>query len=392
MRHLILLAMRVKKKSIENLIDAEAAVKAVGVYNDVRRDMAEKTVFHVLEIEDVSSPAANIIKQVAISRGSDAVVHQDVVVSNIEKSTLLLPGTVRELKLISEELKKQSFGLPEVGDKILRILNFEKASHVFSIMGVLNVTPDSFSDGGDYFKDNDAKKKFEEMISEGADIIDVGAESSRPGSKSITIEEELNRLEKVFPLFEKSSVPVSIDTYKSKVAEIALSKGAKIVNDISALRMDDKMIEVVRNYDSKIILMHMKGTPENMQEKPYYNDVMNEIGEFFEERVDFCLSNGISEDKIILDPGIGFGKRQIDNLTILSNLQEFTSYGFPILIGASRKSFIGRITKGDAKERLDGSIATAVYSYLKGASIFRVHDVKQTKNAFSVISAILEGR
>lgn len=386
------MAMRVKKKSIENLIEAETAVEKVGVYNGVRKDMAEKTIFHVLGIEDVSSPAANIIKQVAISRGSDAVVHQDVVSNNVEKTTVLLPGTVRELKLISEELKKQPFGLPEIGDRILQVLSFEKASHEFSIMGVLNVTPDSFSDGGDYLKESDARKRFEEIIGEGADIIDVGAESSRPGSKRLLVEEELNRLEKVLPLFEKCSVPVSIDTYKPEVAEIALSRGAKIVNDISALRMDNKMVEVVRNYDSKIILMHMKGTPENMQEKPYYDDVIKEIGEFFEERVEFCLSNGISEDKIILDPGIGFGKRQIDNLTILSNLQEFTSYGFPVLIGTSRKSFIGRITGEEAKERLDGSIATAVYSYLKGASIFRVHDIRQTKNAFSVISAILEGK
>jgi dihydropteroate synthase len=384
--------MRIKKKSVENLIDAEAAVQAVGVYDDVRKNMAEKTIFHVLEIEGISSPAANIVKQVAISRGSDAVVHKDVIVNKVEKSTVILPGTVRELKLISEELKKQPFGLPEVGDGILKVLNSEKTSHDFSIMGVLNVTPDSFSDGGDYFEENNASMRFKEMISEGADIIDVGAESSRPGSVAITVEEELKRLENIFPLFEKSSTPVSIDTYKSKVAEMALSKGAEIVNDISALRMDNKMVDVVRSFDAKVVLMHMKGTPENMQEEPYYDNVMKEIEEFFEERVEFCLSNGIGEDRIILDPGIGFGKRQIDNLTILSKLQEFTSYGFPILIGASRKSFIGRITKRDAKERLDGSIAAAVYSYLKGASIFRVHDVRQTKNAFSVIAAILEDR
>jgi len=136
--------------------------------------------------------------------------------------------------------------------------------------------------------------------------------------------------------------------------------------------------------------MHMKGSPETMQEEPYYNNVMKEIGEFFEERIDFCLSNGIGEDKIILDPGIGFGKRQTDNLTILSKLEEFTSYGFPILIGTSRKSFIGRITGDEATERLNGSLASAIYSYLKGASIFRVHDIRQTINALSVISAILE--
>lgn len=382
--------MRVKKKSIKTLSDAEKAMKTVGVYNDVQEVMAEKTLFQVLEIDDVSSAAANIIKQVAISRGSDAVVNQNVIVNNVEKSTVLLPGTVRELKLISEELKKQPFGLPEVGDKIFQILRADKPLGEFSIMGVLNVTPDSFSDGGDYFSEKDASQRFEEIKKEGADVIDVGAESSRPGSARLDVQEELNRLERVFPLFKKTSIAISIDTYKSKVAEVALSKGATIVNDISALRMDKEMIDVVRNYDSKVVLMHMKGLPQTMQQEPYYDDVMIEIGEFFEERIEFCLSNGIGEDKIILDPGIGFGKRQVDNLIILSKLEEFTLYGFPILIGTSRKSFIGRITGDEATERLDGSLASAIYSYLKGASIFRVHDVRQTRNALSVISTILE--
>ncbi len=382
--------MKVRKKLIENLSDAKAAVETVGVSNDVKETMAEKTIFRVLEIEEVSSPAANVIKQVAISRGSDAVVHRKVIKNDVEKSTVLLPGTIRELKLISEELKKQPFGLSEIGDEILLILESEGAPEAFSIMGVLNVTPDSFSDGGDYFDEKDAQMRFEGIKKEGADIIDVGAESSRPGSTRLGIQEELNRLKSVFPLFEKSSIPVSIDTYKSEVAEAALSSGAKIVNDISALRMDRRMAEVVRDYGSRVVLMHMKGTPETMQDEPYYDDVMKEIGEFFEERIEFCLSSGVDEDKIILDPGIGFGKRQEDNLKILSNIEEITSYGFPILIGTSRKSFIGRITGTDAKNRLDASIATAVYSYLKGVSIFRVHDVRQTRNALSVISAIGE--
>jgi dihydropteroate synthase len=380
--------MRVKKKSIQNLKEAEAALKIVDVYNNVKTTMVEKTLFQVLEIEEVSFPAANIIKQIAISRGSDAVVHRDVITGNVKKSTVLLPGTIRELKLIADELKKQAFGLPELGEKILQILKSDNVLASFSVMGVLNVTPDSFSDGGDYFKKLDARKRFAEIEKEGADIIDVGAESSRPGSKRLEIEEELNRLEEIFPLFERSSIPVSIDTYKAEVAETALSRGARIVNDISALRMDKKMVEVIRDYKAKIILMHMKGTPETMQKKPYYEDVIKEIGKFFEERIEFCISKGINEDKIILDPGIGFGKRQEDNLTILSKLEELVSFGFPILIGTSRKSFIGRVTGEEPKNRLDASIATAVYSYLKGVSIFRVHDVKQTKNALSVICAI----
>ncbi|MEO0293806.1 MAG: dihydropteroate synthase [candidate division WOR-3 bacterium] len=386
--------MKVRKRLISNLKEAKKAVELVGTSKEVQDSMAEKTIFCVLEIEKIPSPAANIIKQIAISRGTDAIVHKDVVSNKIENSTVLLPGTIRELKLISEELKKQPFGLKILSEEISKVLSeFEISKSDFLIMGVLNVTPDSFSDGGDYFGEVEARERFYEMIKEGADIIDIGAESSRPGSKRITVEEELNRLYKLFPLIEESPVPISIDTYKGEVAEAALSKGASIVNDISALRMDKKMVDVVRSYDSKVVLMHMKGTPETMQVDPYYEDVIEEIKEFFKERIDFCLSHGIKEDKIILDPGIGFGKRLIDNLMILSHLEEFTSYGFPLLVGASRKSFIGKITGEDfPKNRLDGSIATAVYSYLKGVSILRVHDVKETKNALSVIKAIKENR
>ena len=367
-------------------------MESLNVHNKVREMMAEKSLFHVLEIDDVSCPAANIMKQIAISRGSDAVVNQKVVLNDIEKSIVLLPGTVRELKLISEELKKQDFGLPGVGEQILSILKKDKPTAEFSIMGVLNITPDSFSDGGDYFNEKNASRRFEQIEKEGADIIDVGAESSRPGSARLDIEEELKRLEKVFPLFEKASVPVSIDTYKAEVAEVALSKGATIVNDISALRMDKRMVDVIRHHNCKVVLMHMSGTPETMQKDPYYDNVIREIGDFFEERINFCLSKDISEDKIILDPGIGFGKRQEDNLKILSRLEEFTAYDFPVLVGASRKSFIGKITGEKETDRLDGSIASAIYSYLKGASILRVHDVKQTINALYVISAILEAK
>jgi dihydropteroate synthase len=384
--------MKVRKRLINDFNDAEKAVKSVGVHDSVWNVMAEKTLFQVFEIDDVSVPAANIMKQIAISRGSDAIVNKKVVVNDVEKSTVLIPGTVRELKLISEEFKKQDFGLAEVGDEILSLLKKDTFPRKSSIMGILNITPDSFSDGGNYFSEEEARNRFEQIQKEGADIIDVGAESSRPGSARLDSKEELERLEKVFPLFETASIPVSIDTYKSEIAEVALSKGAVIVNDISALRMDDRMVDVISDYNCKVVLMHMKGTPETMQKNPYYEDVIREIGDFFEERISFCLSKGIKEDQIMLDPGIGFGKRQEDNLNILSKLDELTSYGFPILIGTSRKSFIGRITGEKEDSRLDGSIISAVYAYLKGASILRVHDVKPTINAVSVISAILEAK
>jgi dihydropteroate synthase len=380
--------MKVYLKDLKSKKEALKVVKDIGVDKTVLSLLAEKSRFRVFKIVGISSPAATIIKQIAISRGTDAAVHRKVIVNGVTQSDVLLPGSVRELKLIARELKKQSFGLPEVGLEIIRLLREKDKKRNFKIMGVLNITPDSFSDGGEYFSANDARERFDEIIEDGADIIDVGAESSRPNAEPIDKDEELRRLNYVLPLFKNCSIPVSIDTCKSEVAKKALSSGARILNDISALRMDTKMVNVAKDYNSFVILMHMKGTPKTMQDNPYYGNVIKEIFDFFDERIEFCLSNNISEDKIILDPGIGFGKRQIDNLTILNNLEELNSLGFPVLIGASRKSFIGNITGKPPKERLSGSIAALIYSYLHGVSMFRVHDVRETKDALDVIYSL----
>jgi dihydropteroate synthase len=380
--------MKVYLKDIKSKKEAIKVVKDIGVDKVVLSSLAEKSRFRVFKIVDVPSPAATIIKQIAISRGTDAAVHRKVIVNGVNRSIVILPGSIRELKLIARELKKQPFGLPDVGSEIIRLLKERDKKRNFKIMGVLNITPDSFSDGGEYFNANDARERFDKIIKEGADIIDVGAESSRPNAEPIKEDEELRRLNPVLPLFKDCPITVSIDTCKSNVAKEALSSGAEILNDISALRMDTKMVNIARDYNSFVILMHMKGTPKTMQENPYYDDVVKEIFDFFDERIEFCLSNNISEDKIILDPGIGFGKRQIDNLTILNNLEEFTSLGFPVLIGVSRKSFIGNIIGKPPKKRLSGSIAALIYSYLRGVSIFRVHDVSETKDALNVMHSL----
>ncbi len=378
--------MKVSLKDVRSKKRALRIVKGIGVDSSIESELADKSYFCVIEIENVSPPAANIIKQIAISRGTDAAINRKVIVNDIDESNVLLPGSVRELKLIAKEMEKQPFGLPSVGKEILRILKEKDKERNFKIMGVLNVTPDSFSDGGDYFGGENARKRFGKIVREGADIIDVGAESSRPKAEPVDKKEELRRLEPVLHLFSDSSIPVSIDTYKSTVAREAFSAGAKILNDISALRMDPAMVDVVKDFNATVVLMHMKGIPKTMQKNPYYEDVMVEIKDFFLERIEFCLSHQISSDRIILDPGIGFGKRQIDNLTILNRLEEFTSLGFPILIGSSRKSFIGNITGKPPNDRLSGSLAALVYSYLHGASIFRVHDVQEAKDAFAVVS------
>ena len=257
------------------------------------------------------------------------------------------------------------------------------------IMGILNVTPDSFYDGGRYFEIEKAIERGKEMERYGADIIDVGGESSRPGSQPVSEKEEIERVLPVIKgLLNEVKIPISIDTYKSKVAEKALEEGASIVNDISALRFDERMVDVVREYKAGVVLMHMKGKPSDMQKNPYYEDTVGEIYDFLKRRIEFCEENGIERQQIVIDPGIGFGKRLIDNLLILKNLSQFLSLGRPILIGTSRKSFIGFLLNLPAEERLEGTIASVIISYLKGVSIFRVHDVKEIKRALEVAFAV----
>jgi dihydropteroate synthase len=264
-----------------------------------------------------------------------------------------------------------------------------EASHPV-VMGILNVTPDSFSDGGSFTSVDQAVKRAIEIIDEGASIIDIGGESSRPGAEPVSVDEEIRR---IAPVIERvrmqSQVPISIDTCKAQVARAALDAGADIINDISALRFDSEMAALAASTKAPVILMHMLGTPRTMQENPTYVDVVREINEFFVERVAFAVSQGVARDKLILDPGIGFGKRPIDNVTILSRLKEFHRHNLPLLVGASRKSFIGVLDSGaPVDDRLGGSIAAAVWAAINGARIIRVHDVRETVQALKVLKAV----
>lgn len=365
-------------------------VKKMGVDDVVENHLAEKLVFYVFQIDNLSSAAANILKQTALSRGTDAVIHRDVITGKIQNSSVVISGTKKEFKYISDSLKNQPFQLGDISNKILELVSFlDKRNHT-KIIGVLNITPDSFSDGGLYLRPEDAIKRIEEMIGEGAEIIDIGGESSRPGAEPIGEEEELKRVIPVIDAIKKKKVRFSIDTYRSKVAQEALKRGAEFVNDISGMRFDKNMVKVVSDYNARVIIMHMKGTPKNMQRNPGYEDVIDEIMNFFAERIVFCEKNGLKRENIILDPGIGFGKRLEDNLKILKNLIEFRSFGTPVMIGASRKSFIKGITGAPVDERLAGSLAAVSEAFLQGIDYVRVHDVKETKQYLDVISAIEE--
>ncbi len=256
-------------------------------------------------------------------------------------------------------------------------------------MGVVNVTPDSFSDPGLYFDKDRAVKKGLELEKQGADILDIGGESSRPGSDPISEQEELKRIIPVIAeLRKRTKVLISVDTTKAKVAEEALAAGADIINDISAFRFDDRMPLLISDSGAPIILMHMKGVPKTMQSNPFYEDLYQEIQCFLEERIATAKAYGIKREKIIIDPGIGFGKSMRHNLAIINNLHFLENLDRPILLGISRKSFIGKILNLPPQERSEGTIASAVISVLKGAHILRVHDVERVKRAITVAEAI----
>ena len=266
------------------------------------------------------------------------------------------------------------------------LLSKEKQS---LIMGILNVTPDSFSDGGKYFEKNSAINYALEMIDNGADIIDIGGESTRPFSDPVSLEEEISR---VIPVIEgirkESDICISIDTTKSQVATAALNSGACIINDVSAMEVDPLMIGVAIEFDCPLIIMHMKGTPKNMQDNPQYESLISDIKQYLLDRAEFIISKGINPKKIVIDPGIGFGKTVENNFEIINNLNHFTTMDFPVMLGASRKSFIGISLNLPEEDRLEGSLAANVIGLQNGAKIFRVHDVAETNKALLIANKI----
>lgn len=267
-----------------------------------------------------------------------------------------------------------------------RILPLHDRVH---IMGVLNVTPDSFSDGGRYLNPAAAVARAIELVEQGADLLDIGAESSRPGSEPVDEQEELRRLMPVLEeVCKQVTVPISVDTTKATVAQRALDAGATMINDISALRFDPRMGEVVARAGAGLVLMHMQGTPKDMQQAPHYSDVVEDIRVFLKDRMQIAQQSGIKLARILLDPGIGFGKNLHHNLTLLARLDVLTTLGRPLLVGVSRKAFIGRILERPVDERLMGTAAAVAAAVLKGARVVRVHDVQQMRDVVRIAEAI----
>ena len=259
------------------------------------------------------------------------------------------------------------------------------------LVGILNVTPDSFSDGGEFLDPEPAANHAAALLDEGAGIIDIGGESTRPGSDPVAQEEEIRR---VIPVIERllavrPEAVISIDTYRAETAAAALGAGARVVNDVTALRGDSRMASFVADAGCPVVLMHMKGEPKTMQEEPFYEDVVREVRDFLAQRAEYAVAAGVRPENVIVDPGIGFGKSLEHNLALLRDLDAIVDLGFPVLVGASRKRFIGTLTGVEvARERVFGTVATTVLAYEKGARYFRVHDVRANRDALAVAEAV----
>ncbi len=357
--------------------------------------MAPKAEHYLVYADGLDSRAANILKQEFLSSDGEAAVSWGTLDTSTEESEVLMMGTLAQFKRVKKKLEDQPFDLPRLGEEMNEAIESyrETASLPWGgepcqVMGILNVTPDSFHDGGRYSSEENAVERALEMEENGADIIDIGGESTRPGSERISVEEELERVIPVIrELVPKINVPISIDTYKPEVAEEAVKAGADIVNDVFGLRKES-MAEKVAELDVPVIIMHMQGKPKDMQENPEYDDVVNDISSFFHERIEVAKEAGIKEENIIIDPGIGFGKELEHNLEILDRLDEFDSLGYPVLLGASRKSFLGEILGKKSEERLSGSLAVAALAVEKNVSVLRVHDVSETTDVVMTVSSI----
>lgn len=388
---------------IASIESCRAEMEKIGVDPSGVRIMAPKQLHYNLKLEGLKPVQANILKQDMLSIGGEAAVARGAASCSVAFSDALVSGTQRQFDTLIDKLRGQSLGLGEAAQAMRRAIE-NRALSVYElksnrcaltigpatlIMGILNVTPDSFSDGGRFMDPGKALERALEMSSDGADWIDIGGESTRPGAEPVDAAEEMKRVVPVIEALAKRGLIVSIDTTKPSVAEAAIGAGASIVNDVSALSLDPAMAGVVARHGVPLILMHMRGTPKTMQLDTAYGDLMSEVYGYLHSRLEFAAQMGIDPESIIVDPGLGFGKSVEGNLELLRRLREFKSLGAPVLAGPSRKSFIGKtLNTAGPDERLAGTIAACVLAVANGAAILRVHDVKEARRAAAIADAV----
>lgn len=372
----------IKKISLTNI---ETELLNIGYDKSYSFKGKEKFEYLNFKIFDVSATQANIIKQLALSVGADCATHKQVITGEIKSSDCILGGNISQLRLIVQKLQLQPFGLKDLGNNLEEKIKNPPNSRT-KIVGILNITPDSFSDGGKYFSINDAIRHIEELINDGADIIDIGAETTKPGSQGVSSEEQLKRIIPVLDYIKKKNiaVSVSIDTRNSEVASVCADYGIAIINDVSGFDYDKNIAKVIAKNNLKVIIQHSLGTPETMQNNPEYKNIIDDIYKSLDNKINYAITQGIKRKNIIIDPGIGFGKTREQNLEIIKRWKEFQSLECPIMIGISRKSFLNM---KDASNEEKDVYTLAINSTLINEKIdyIRVHNVKIHKRLQNIL-------
>lgn len=383
-------------KSQDHLLREFQQVGSTAAGNQI---MAKKARMITIRIDQIGLKAANLLKQEMLAVGGDAAVHRDVAALSIERSSMVLFGTFRQFEIVLSKLKLQPFGLKRLAVELEEVLaaadrdkqrtNLQCGPYQLPlgertlIMGIVNVTPDSFSDGGRFYDIDAAVRHARQLVEDGADILDIGGESTRPGHTPVDADEELRRVIPVIERLAKEfSVPISIDTYKASVAKAAVQAGATIVNDIWGLKKDPDMGRVCAELEVPVILMHNR-------DEPFPSDVVNGVIREIRESIQIAKEAGVRDENLILDPGIGFGKTYQDNLDVLHHLDDFCGLGYPVLLGTSRKSVIGNTLNLSVNERAEGTAATVALGIAQGADIVRVHDVKQITRVAKMTDAVV---
>jgi len=369
------------------MTDKKEALRVLGVESSGVSIMSKKMSLYYFMIKNLRTPAANILKQDALSIGAELAVPSGVITCEKEVFDCMLIGNKKQIEILSRKELTQPFGLKAVAQALSEFLSVP--AFPLRIMGVLNANDDSFYEESRYLSD-DAIVRIEQMIEEGAEVIDVGAVSSRPGAAPVDAYTELERIKPICDAIVSSKLYkkalFSIDSYAPSVVEYALQSGFSIINDITGAS-DSRIVVLAVKYDASLCVMHMQGTPKNMQKDPTYQDVVVEVSQFFAERIAYCETLGLDREKIILDIGIGFGKRLEDNIALIKNLSHFQKFGCELLVGASRKSMIDHIVSTPIKERLAGTLAIHLQAISQGAHMIRCHDVKAHRQAISVHKA-----
>ncbi len=396
--------MKVRVIVPHNREDIRREIDKIGTDKAGTNIMIPKGQFFWLKLYDVPLKGVILLKQEMLSKGGEAAVPREVGGLTCEKADILLMGTLKQYRLLIKKLKQQPFSLRGYAIEMEEVLRKYEKHHIMDrkyekfldlrgkslplgkrtlVMGILNVTPDSFSDGGHFFGMDSAIDHAKKMADQGIDILDIGGESTRPQSEPISEGEELKRIEPILgKLLEELEIPISIDTYKASVAERALEMGVHMVNDVWGLKADPGMASVVSAYKVPVCMMHNRKVAE-------YQDLITDITGDLKESIDIALNAGIKEENIILDPGIGFGKTLEDNLEVMHHLEELVSLGYPVLLGTSRKSMIGKVLGLPAEERLEGTAATLAFGITKGVDIVRVHDINYMQRVVKMTDAMV---